>query len=89
MEAAGGVSNWHMGFMETEAEGETRHKEITFLYKVTRGLATRSYGLNVARLAGLPDPVIAEAGERSRGLEERCAERDAARFCKIYLDGNE
>ena len=35
--------------------------EIVFLYEVAPGAADRSYGIHVARLAGLPDPVIARA----------------------------
>ena len=37
---------------------------IVFLHKVTPGGADRSYGIEVARLAGLPQPVL----ERARGL---------------------
>ena len=37
--------------------------EVVFLYQVGQGAADRSYGLHVARLAGLPPPVIARAGE--------------------------
>ena len=32
---------------------------VTFLYKFRRGLCPKSYGMNVARLAGLPDSVRA------------------------------
>lgn len=38
--------------------------EIVFLHKLTEGGASRSYGVAVARLAGLPEPVLA----RARGL---------------------
>ncbi len=37
--------------------------EIIFLHKVVFGTADRSYGIQVARLAGLPDSVIARAAE--------------------------
>jgi DNA mismatch repair protein MutS len=37
--------------------------EIIFLKKVVKGPSNRSYGLHVARLAGLPDIVISRAGE--------------------------
>ena len=43
--------------------------EITFLRQVIPGAADRSYGIHVARLAGLPAPVIARAKERLRILE--------------------
>ncbi|KAI8849435.1 muts domain V-domain-containing protein [Chytridium lagenaria] len=57
----------HMGFMEHE-NAETG-AVITFLYKLTSGLATRSYGLNVAKLASLPDDVIATAKVQSERIE--------------------
>ena len=38
------------------------HGEVVFLHRVVPGGADRSYGLHVARLAGLPDPVLARAG---------------------------
>lgn len=37
--------------------------EVVFLHEVTAGTADRSYGIHVARLAGLPDTVIARAKE--------------------------
>jgi len=45
-------------------------EDITFLYEIAEGVAHRSYGLNVARLAGLPDDVIDLAREKSKELEE-------------------
>ena len=44
--------------------------EIVFLHKVRAGAADRSYGIHVARLAGLPDVVTRRAGEILRILEE-------------------
>ncbi|MEO0672555.1 MAG: DNA mismatch repair protein MutS, partial [Pseudomonadota bacterium] len=43
--------------------------EIVFLHQVRPGAANRSYGIQVARLAGLPDAVIARAGEVLKTLE--------------------
>jgi DNA mismatch repair protein MutS len=37
--------------------------EIVFLHKVKSGAASRSYGIQVAKLAGLPDSVVARAKE--------------------------
>ncbi|MCH4888874.1 DNA mismatch repair protein MutS [Acidaminobacter sp. JC074] len=44
--------------------------DITFLRKIIRGGANRSYGIQVAKLAGIPDPVIARAKEILKQLEE-------------------
>ncbi len=43
--------------------------EIIFLRKIERGPADKSYGIQVARLAGLPDPVIKRAKEVLGNLE--------------------
>jgi DNA mismatch repair protein MutS len=40
-----------------QEEGE----EVVFLHRVVPGAADRSYGIHVARLAGIPQPVIAQA----------------------------
>jgi DNA mismatch repair protein MutS len=44
--------------------------EIVFLYRVVAGAADRSYGIHVAKLAGLPGPVLARAGEVLEELEK-------------------
>ena len=43
---------------------------IIFLHEVTRGAADRSYGIHVAKLAGLPPGVIARAQQVLRALED-------------------
>ena len=58
------LRNMHMRFTEDES-GE----RVTFLYEVGEGVAHRSYGLNVARLANVPERVIGQAAEKSRELE--------------------
>jgi DNA mismatch repair protein MutS len=37
--------------------------EIVFLHRIVPGATDRSYGIQVAKLAGLPDPVVARAHE--------------------------
>ncbi|MEX2165880.1 MAG: DNA mismatch repair protein MutS, partial [Methyloceanibacter sp.] len=44
--------------------------EIVFLYRVVQGAADRSYGIHVAKLAGLPGPVLTRAGEVLSALEK-------------------
>lgn len=43
---------------------------ITFLRKIVPGAADKSYGIQVARLAGLPDEVIERANDILKNLEE-------------------
>jgi DNA mismatch repair protein MutS len=44
--------------------------EVVFLHEIARGAADRSYGVQVARLAGLPEAVVERAREVLRQLEE-------------------
>ncbi|TVP71581.1 MAG: DNA mismatch repair protein MutS [Rhodobacteraceae bacterium] len=44
--------------------------DVIFLHEVKRGAADRSYGVQVARLAGLPDAVITRAREVLSALEQ-------------------
>lgn len=60
---------------------------ITFLYKLVRGAAGRSYGLNVARLADIPQAILARAHQKSAELEavvqKRRSESAPARFGRL------
>jgi DNA mismatch repair protein MutS len=47
--------------------------EIIFMHKIKPGVASRSYGIHVARMAGMPMSVVARAGEVLSGLETRAA----------------
>lgn len=60
------VSNYHMGFIENKRE---HMSSITFLYQLVRGMADRSFGLNVARLAGIPSTIVDRARTKSLELE--------------------
>jgi DNA mismatch repair protein MutS len=63
-----GVANVHLGALE-HARG------ITFLHEVQSGAASRSYGLAVAKLAGLPHSVLAQAKSHLAQLEAQHAGR--------------
>ncbi len=54
---------------------------VVFLHEVVPGIAERSYGLQVARLAGLPGSVVARAGAILKSLEK--AERGRPARAKI------
>jgi DNA mismatch repair protein MutS len=43
---------------------------IVFLHEVVPGVADRSYGIHVAKLAGLPEPVVRRAQDVLAALEE-------------------
>jgi DNA mismatch repair protein MutS len=61
-DALPGVVNAHVAAREWK-------DDIIFLRKIVPGRSDRSYGIQVARLAGLPDAVVARAKEILGGLE--------------------
>jgi DNA mismatch repair protein MutS len=61
---------------------------IVFLHEVTAGAADRSYGIHVAKLAGLPGAVVHRAEEVLRALEEgREGHKPLARVDDLPLFG--
>lgn len=74
------IGNFHMSFIEeNDTSADEAATKITFLYKLVRGVAARSYGLNVARLADIPMPIINIAGKKSRELEAVVQQRQQKR----------
>lgn len=57
-----GVRNYNVSVTETNGD-------VIFLHKIVEGAADRSYGIHVARIAGLPKPVINRANEILSQLE--------------------
>ncbi|KAG9843071.1 DNA mismatch repair protein msh-3, partial [Aureobasidium melanogenum] len=76
------LRNVHMRFTE-EVAGDD-HTDITFLYEVGEGVAHRSYGLNVARLAGLPKDVLDIAAIKSTQMEEEANRRKMAHLSRLF-----
>ena len=63
-ESIGVVRNVHVVVKEDK-------EKVTFLYKVKEGRADRSYGINVAKLAGLPQAVTDRAKDLQKELESK------------------
>ncbi len=58
-----GIKNYHLAVQEW---GE----EIVFLYKVTEGNCDESFGIHVAKLAGMPAKVVSRARDILRNLQQ-------------------
>ena len=69
-----GVKNYNIAVKK-------RGDDITFLRRIVRGGADESYGIEVAKLSGIPDGVIARAKTILAGMEKggESADRAAAR----------
>ncbi|MCH9609410.1 MAG: DNA mismatch repair protein MutS [Chlamydiales bacterium] len=61
--------NYHAAVDESEGE-------ILFLHKIKKGSANRSYGIHVAKLAGLPLDVICRSSEILEKLEAKRAKKN-------------
>jgi DNA mismatch repair protein MSH6 len=48
---------------------DEENREVTFLYKLIDGISEKSYGMNVAAMAGVPHAVVAKAEEAAREFE--------------------
>ncbi|MBN1243299.1 MAG: DNA mismatch repair protein MutS [Spirochaetales bacterium] len=59
------------GLVNLSMSVEERDGEVAFLRRVVPGPATGSYGVHVARLAGVPEPVLVRAREIQAELEKR------------------
>lgn len=64
-----GIKNWRVTLKEQD-------DQIIFLRRVTEGRAQKSYGVAVARLAGLPPAVVGRAGEILTQLDHQKIEPD-------------
>jgi DNA mismatch repair protein MutS len=65
-----GIANVHLDAVE---HGDA----LVFMHRVQDGPASRSYGLQVAALAGVPPAVIQQARQRLRLLERQMLRREA------------
>jgi DNA mismatch repair protein MutS len=65
----------------TEREGE-----VVFLHRLERGRASKSYGIEVARLAGMPPAALARAREVLKRLERYELEVFSAEESAVHLE---
>ncbi|RYZ73466.1 MAG: DNA mismatch repair protein MutS [Lysobacteraceae bacterium] len=78
-EAGSGIANAHLDAVE---HGDS----LVFMHAVKEGPADRSFGLQVAALAGLPPAAVQQARRRLAELEQRGNETHAAQMAPQALD---
>eukprot|EP00041_Stephanoeca_diplocostata_P029567 m.877656 g.877656 ORF g.877656 m.877656 type:complete len:1327 (+) comp23582_c0_seq5:181-4161(+) len=67
-------------------------RDVTFLYKLASGVCSKSYGLNVATMAGLPTDLVAQAETKACELAEATSKRLGTRrselsdTCRTLID---
>lgn len=65
----GHLQNWHVDAVEEDGN-------VIFLHKMTKGPADKSYGIHVAKLAGLPDSLLDRAQTILQQLERNESHSD-------------
>ena len=78
-ETGSGIANVHLDAVE---HGDT----LVFMHAVKEGAADRSFGLQVAALAGLPRTTLQQARRRLAELEQRGRETHASDMAPLALD---
>ncbi len=73
------IKNVHVSAVENEGN-------ITFLHKVKNGAIDKSYGIHVARLAGMPDDLLSRAEEILREYETNGAKKNTNDKVQLSFD---
>jgi DNA mismatch repair protein MSH3 len=60
----------HMSYVERVVDATTGETEVTFLYKLVESPARGSFGINVARLAGMKKSILERAMSKAREMQE-------------------
>lgn len=58
----------YLAFLRGYMMDEDEHN-VTFLYKLTKGICEKSFGMNVARMANIPSSVVDRADEIAQQVE--------------------
>ncbi|KAG8217898.1 muts domain V-domain-containing protein [Butyriboletus roseoflavus] len=81
------VQNLHMGYTtDNRIDGR---RDVTFLYQLTDGFAEESFGVECARLAGIPEHILSVATERSEACRTAIESRsrlNKARRCAQLVE---
>ena len=63
------------GIFDLNVDVAEEHGEIVFLHKIVPGAASRSYGIHVAKLAGVPSTLLKDAEEKLFSLENGTSQK--------------
>ncbi|KFM63301.1 DNA mismatch repair protein Msh3, partial [Stegodyphus mimosarum] len=61
----------HMAYILRDKDDKEDIDTATFLYNVVPGISEKSYGINVAALAGISKDILCDAQQKSRELETK------------------
>ena len=73
------VHNVHLSAVE-------HNRKVVFLHSVQEGAASQSYGIQVARLAGVPGKVLQQASNQLRRLEQLAIKNGESNYMDLFED---
>lgn len=73
------IENYHMSIHE-------KNGEMRFLYLLNKGAASKSYGIDVAKLAGIPAAVISRSKQLLKDLEKNSSKVSSSQLSLSDLD---
>ncbi|CAH8384456.1 unnamed protein product [Eruca vesicaria subsp. sativa] len=79
------AGTYHVSYLMTSQKDNdgSDHDDVTYLYKLVRGLCSRSFGFKVAQLAQIPPSCIHRAITMAANLEAEVRERERNRVSSI------
>ena len=77
-ELHGRLKNMHMAYSE-QVDPAIGRKQVVFLYQLRNGMASSSFGVHCAALAGMPEELLEVAARKAKALEEETEKRRKVR----------
>jgi DNA mismatch repair protein MutS len=74
------LENHMKGLKNLNVDVQEKDGNIVFLHKIVEGSASRSYGIHVAKLAGVPQQLLITAEEKLMELEENGVSIDLEKY---------
>ena len=74
--------NRNVKFYHMAAKTDTEHERIIFLYKLIEGECSNSFGLNIAKISGLPEEALKVARKKAIDFEKEFSLRENVQTTK-------
>jgi DNA mismatch repair ATPase MutS len=82
------IHNPLVGMYHMACDVDHEKREVTFLYKLRHGVCPRSYGMNVANMAGIPRSIVDRAEAVADTFEKLTLERSTSKQQKMTTSTN-
>lgn len=69
--------------IENENKDHPTDEDVIFLYKLNQGICSKSFGFNVAKLAGIPGEIVRQSYEYGKEFERKV---ESSRLLGAYIE---